>query len=519
VNRVGQCPTECEAGLTLCLTGACQADCTKQDALENPCLCDLGEASSSLTVACPKVVQDYDTCQDLFGAYYTNNSLCIEAVEELVPLVNMATNPYYMFCYVWISVIAVSVMLWCYYNEVLCPCTDVSARPLQVVAENKLVLTQSDPVVIASTIVSGTTKDGGTKSNRSGGPDEALAEEESSGDTQMEVIVAEVEPVPPSPPLSPHVDKSASSEWKQMGYRRHWLGTILYYAVILTMLGIQFLLLSLTIFYYMQQGEITRFGENNAPIKDEEQVLQTFVIVWMTGLPFTLAFRYPANGIQSLFLRKCAIDKASHIAVVAPNRNNNTASISPPTTAGASSRAKVVSSSPYLQLVSAYIWLPFDVTLRTVFSYYHDRDGTTATKFCPVAIDPVTGTKGFYHHMRRYVFFSPKKADTGHYVPGYLSVGNTLGDFLEQTSGLRTAEVEERMGLVGPNVISMREPTVLKSLYKEFNKAFYIYQNFMVCASVVFEGLFVVPDFPFRVGHRCGVGRHIGTCGTLNSAQ
>jgi Cation transporter/ATPase, N-terminus len=452
-------------------------------------VCDLGDVSSSLTVACPKIVQDYDTCQDLFGAYYTNNSRCIEAVEELVPLVNMATNPYYMFCYVWISVITVSVMLWCYYNEVLCPRTDVSSRPLQVVAENKLVLTQSDtkctdPVVIASTIVSGTTKDGGTKLNRSSGPDETSAEEESSGDAQMEVIVTEVEPVSPSPPPSPNVDKCASSGWTQMGYRYHWLGTILYYAVILTMLGIQFLLLSLTIFYYMQQGEITRFGENNAPIKDEEQVLQTFVIVWMTGLPFTLAFRYPANGIQSLFLRKCAIDKASHIAVVSPNRHNTTASASQPAAAGACSGAKVVSSSPYLQLVSAYIWLPFDVTLRTVFSYYHDRDGTTTTKLCPVTTDPTTGTKGFYHNMRRYV--SPKQLsseDAGDYVPGYFSVGSTIADFLQQTSGLRTSDVEERMGLVGPNVISMKKPTVLKSLYKEFNKAFYVYQNFMVCTS------------------------------------
>jgi len=62
--------------------------------------------------------------------------------------------------------------------------------------------------------------------------------------------------------------------WSQTGYKRHWLGMIIHGLVMLTLFGIQFLLLILVILYYMQQGIILK---NFEPVfQDEVQVLIAF---------------------------------------------------------------------------------------------------------------------------------------------------------------------------------------------------------------------------------------------------
>lgn len=61
--------------------------------------------------------------------------------------------------------------------------------------------------------------------------------------------------------------------WSQTGYKRHWLGIIIHGLVMSTLWGVQFLLLMLTIFYYMQQGAVTRW---EPVFEDEAQVLIAF---------------------------------------------------------------------------------------------------------------------------------------------------------------------------------------------------------------------------------------------------
>jgi hypothetical protein len=46
--------------------------------------------------------------------------------------------------------------------------------------------------------------------------------------------------------------------------------------------------------------------------------------------------------------------------------------------------------------------------------------------------------------------------------------------------GLTTEESSKRLGIVGPNVLDLKKPTIVGSIRKEFSKAFYLYQNFMV---------------------------------------
>jgi hypothetical protein len=125
--------------------------------------------------------------------------------------------------------------------------------------------------------------------------------------------------------------------------------------------------------------------------------------------------------------------------------------------------------------LAAMIFFPFDFVLRGVFSYPYGRPGEEAV-YCPITIDASTGTRSFYHRMRRYVFDD----ESGVFIPGSMSIGTTLGEFLAQAAGISNDEVVKRTGLVGPNFISMDKPTILGSIGKEFSKPFYLYQNFMV---------------------------------------
>ena len=217
-------------------------------------------------------------------------------------------------------------------------------------------------------------------------------------------------------------------------------------------MGIQFLLFLLTIFYYMQQEAITRW----APVfLDEVQVLMAFEIVWMVSFPWCFSFKYPAS-IESLFLRRCDLKNATHVAVVAPTK------------------AVDVSLVPGAgEKLARLLWAPFDFALMFFFSYPYATSGSV-TMFCEVEDDGLH--RSFYHRMKRYVY----NAETDGYVPGTMNVGSTFADFLSQMNGLSSDEVAARCGLAGPNVIKIKEPTIRGSIIREFSKTFYLYQTFMV---------------------------------------
>ena len=261
-------------------------------------------------------------------------------------------------------------------------------------------------------------------------------------------------PVPSSTgSLSPAADSSTVG-WTQTGYKTHWIGSFVHALVILTFVGIQFLLLLLTIFYYMQQEAITTW----APVfLDEVQVLMAFEIVWMVGLPWTFAYKYPAS-VKSLFLRRCNLEDATYVAVVAPTK-----------------AVDILSVPGMGERMASLLWAPFNFILMFLFSYPHAIPGTV-TNFCEVESDGIN--RSFYHRMRRYVY----NAEVVGFVPGSMNIGTTIGDFLDQVQGLTSDEVARRGGLAGPNVIKIKAPTIHGSMLKEFSKGFYIFQTFMVWA-------------------------------------
>jgi hypothetical protein len=367
---VTSCPTQCGDGLSLCNDGVCSESCDTE--IETPCPCE------GLPVACAKVIDLYDTCLDMFQEFYDANAECLDNASSEIPLFSF-TEPAFIVCYVWISVVTVLVFVWCLFNQKLCPV-----------------------------------------------PGSVL-------------------------PLTSATGKSTEG-WTQTGYRKHYVGSIVRLLVVLTFVGIQFLLFLLTIFYYMQQEAITRWA---AVFMDEEQVLKAFEIVWMVGFPWCFAFKYPAS-FSSLFLRRCQLEHATHVAVEAPTK------------------AVEVATTPGIgEQISSIMCAPFHCVLRLFFSYPYGRHGLVTT-FCEIEKDSLN--RSFYHRMRRYIY----DANCGSFVPGSMSVGLTIGDFLSQVDGLSNDEVIKRRGLAGPNIIKVNAPTLRGSIVNEFSKVFYLYQNFMV---------------------------------------
>ena len=370
VANATSCPTVCGNGLSLCNDGVCSESC--DSAIETPCPCE------GLPIACRKVIDLYDACFDMFQGFYDANTECVDNALSEVPLFSF-TEPAFIFCYVWISVVTVVVFLWCLFNQKICPVPG-SVLPL--------------------TSATGQSTEG----------------------------------------------------WTQTGYKKHFIGSVVHVLVVLTLLGIQFLLFLLTIFYYMQQEAITRWA---AVFMDEEQVLMAFEIVWMVGFPWCFAFKYPAS-FSSLFLRRCQLEHATHVAIEAPTK-----------------AVEVVTAPGLGTQISSIVCAPFHCVLRLYFSYPYGRHGLVTT-FCEIENDLLN--RSFYHRMRRYIY----DEQCGGFIPGVMTVGLTIGDFLSQADGLSNDEVIKRRGLAGPNIIKVNAPTLRGSIVNEFSKVFYLYQNFMV---------------------------------------
>ena len=408
VADVANCPTACDEGLNLCLSGHCAVDCTEFDTFESPCSC------GDFVVTCPKVIDLFDSCFERFQTpYYDEVTACEEAAEEAIPLLSWS-GPWFLACYIGLATVSVLVMGWCYFNQKLCP-VSTSMKPLMASMEN------------------------------------------------------------------------STGSWSQTGYKTHPVGSFLFFLVTASYVGIQILMFYLVIMYYVQQEAITRFPVH---FQSDVQVLKAFEVVWMIGLVWCLALRYPDTGMYNLFLRRCEIEDATHIAVVSPKKSIEDATAMP---------------SFYGQVLSM-MFLPFDFFLRLIFSHPYGIPGYDTT-FCPVGTDSTSGTRSILHRMRRYVY----NQETGGFVPFTFNVGTTFGELLDQAGGLTKKEALLRRSLAGPNVIALPKPTFFGCLMNEFSKAFYIYQNFILWAYANFfyyymaithtivrlTGAFVVAYFQF----------------------
>jgi hypothetical protein len=103
--------------------------------------------------------------------------------------------------------------------------------------------------------------------------------------------------------------------------------------------------------------------------------------------------------------------------------------------------------------------------------------------FCKVKVEAKSGSRYFYFRFRRYIF----DAVQNKFIPGCWNIHQdekmTIGHWLDRSylyEGLSNEEASIRRGIVGPNVLDLKKPTIIMSIAKEFSKPFYLYQNFLV---------------------------------------
>ena len=122
----------------------------------------------------------------------------------------------------------------------------------------------------------------------------------------------------------------------------------------------------------------------------------------------------------------------------------------------------------------------FNTMLSSCFSDPNRvESGTTGSyTYNIVEVDEETGRRSFYYRLRRYNYSEAQ----GKFIVGTLNIGSSIGKLIDMRKGLSTEEAQSILRDVGRNIIRLKKPDLLRSIKEEFDKVFYLYQNFLIWA-------------------------------------
>lgn len=256
-----------------------------------------------------------------------------------------------------------------------------------------------------------------------------------------------------------------NSRCSQSGLQNSVVGFVLYVAVLLTLLGLQLILLLLVMAYYfiLDRQNIKRdtpsLNMGFSPFDDAPNALYVFIIAWAVAFAWVGFFKRP-QSLYCAFLRRCELHDASTVAVFMPDSRGVELLVKDGQEWAVTRVFKIFNNF-------------FDYALAFLFSEpEHDEPGQTG--YCPVLTDE-NGVRYFDFQMRRYNF----DTKTGSFIPAELFIGGRPAELLAMKAGLSTQDTKERTAVIGLNVITTEEPSFLRTLLREFSRIFYVYQNFM----------------------------------------
>lgn len=465
VANTTTCPTVCEANEQLCADGSCIPDnevCLSD--LVSPCACNGW-------VVCAKTIDFWPSCSEKYQDYYDNATAC--APSTSIDLVTFR-EPSFIFCYSWITGISAVIVAWCFFNQVLFPVKG-STRSLDSMDPNDTSVERK----AAFRKVSHFNDDDSDEQDLKKGKKEETID---SNDGVVTAVVAgngqddqgkDVAELPSAVGKEIRQDKNVTAEdvvfqdedvnapevWTQAGFRRSFVPFLCFMLVVITLIGIQILLGILTILYYVQQGSVTLF---HMVFQSDVQSLKAFEIAWGVGFAFALILRWPYT-IYSLFLRRCPLSKATHVAIFTPFRTE------------ADTKPEETEQIKRLREALTRSYTLFTQVMSFIFCDMKQAKIPGKTEFIPVEIDQ-DGTRFFFFRYRRYNF-DPER---NKFIPGVVTVGKTLGHFRDAVPGLSSEEVNRRRAIIGPNSLRFKRPNFFVCLFDEFCKPFYTYQCFMV---------------------------------------
>ena len=390
--------------LLLCNSGRkCVEDLQDCPQEENPCA---GNPCGN-TIACLRTVLQMDECDLQYTDYYDKAWDCGVSDPRLVHKGGSDhggekigwTTPAHIFFYTWICVVTVLLFGWCAFNQRFCP------------------VGQTVPLHDFSTM--------GGKRRRS-----SYSSLEGSDEPAL---------------------------WTQTGYKKTPVGTTIYVLVLMTLAGFHALLAAVTSFYYAQQR-----GYGPAyPYSNDVEVLFAFELTWIVSFTWTMVLKWPAS-VEALFLRRCHLSEATHIAVFAPTKHTIKQNKEAAVEAKYVTRIKelTVTFFKYLDRIFASIFS--EVNRPNIPGRYH--------------IHEVDEDKSFSFRLRRYNFDDVTET----FMPGMMIIGHSIEDMLMRRDGLTTELVKERQKVVGPNVIPMKKPSIAGTIAVEGSKIFYTYQLYII---------------------------------------
>lgn len=280
----------------------------------------------------------------------------------------------------------------------------------------------------------------------------------------------------------------------QTGYKRTRTGALLYFVALSILFGWIVLLAMTTRLQYIYTGDDRNYYVS----------LQWFCAVFNIGFVWSLIMYWP-HSIASLFLRRCLLPEATHVAVYyefAKAKENAVASnhlrLMP----------KWVLSLFYFVSNKIEVYL-----LLLIFTSENARvdPNKGIREFCPVRQNS-DGSKYFCFLFRRYNLDERRQR----FVPGCFNLGETFADlaptgateldqlelaYLEaideeadpallkkvSPKGLTVEQVLKRSVAVGPNAIEMEPPLFVRSVAKELSTTFYLYQFYILWIWVTIQ--------------------------------
>jgi hypothetical protein len=197
----------------------------------------------------------------------------------------------------------------------------------------------------------------------------------------------------------------------QSGLQQSIVGMILYGAVLLTMIGLQIILLLLVICYYfiLDRADVEKdtpgLNMGWSPFSDAPNSLYVFIIAWAVSFAFVAFFHRP-QSLYSVFLRRCELREANTVAVFMPDSRGVETLVKDGRVAGEGFFAKFAEY--------------FDKGLSFMFSEPEHKEPGTVT-YCHIATDD-QGVRYFEYQMRRYNFHPEE--DT--FLPAEFSISGEL---------------------------------------------------------------------------------------------
>lgn len=241
----------------------------------------------------------------------------------------------------------------------------------------------------------------------------------------------------------------------ETGYNVDVIGRVVFASLVLVAIMFQIALIIITISYYAHETEGAW-----QPIPNYIQGLVWFEITWHVASLYMIGLLYPRH-LRAVFYRRTPLAEANVVEVWHRTRTE-----------------AVLKDVGGKWVQRAYVgmdlFFKYFNLFMTTFICYHSKRVPGASTFCHVTTNSA-GLRSFTYQLRQFIY----DENLGAFIPAVVKLPTTCQELFEKRGGLSVEEADRRLGFVGPNLIAVPPPSIVKEFSREFSRGFYVYQMFM----------------------------------------